>query len=738
MIRSIPILLFSSLAAAQAAEIRGTILDPSARPIEGARIECSGRKASTDSSGHFVLPGVENCEATLSKEGFATTKAQLAASGENRFTLALAALIEQVVVSATRAPVNVEAAGVSANVITSAELAQRQFPALLDVLRELPGQAVVQTSRNGGATSLFTRGADSTGTLVLLDGVPLNEPGGDLNFANLTTAGVDRVEVIRGPESTLFGAEASAGVIQLFTRSGDPEARRPHGSLTYERGSFQTDRWSANLNGGLAGRIDYSLTGDQFHTVGQYQNDFYRVTTGTANVGYRISSQTQLRAVFREYDSIVGVPNQVGYGIFDFGAHELDRDSTVSLRLDDTRGRNFYQRASFGYHRLRDRFDDNVGEGPYDVAAVVRMVTAPIPRVFMVGLVDPLHPPVNLPSGEQLVTQQVTLSPFPGLTVTDRRDFNYQGTLTHSGGALVFGYDYERQGGNITGADVARSNNGFFIHEQRAVTRRVFLSGGARLEQSSTFGTKFTPRGSASFLLFGEHGVLSSTFFHVSAARGITEPSLLENFARDAFFVGNPALRPEKTASYEAGITQEWFHRKLRTEVTAFRNSFRDLIVFVFLPENSTWQNIDSSWARGVEFTATARLTRLVSLSGNYTRMWTRITSSTTPDALDEGIGQPLARRPDHSGSVFVSIAPRRWTVLAGARITGERQEVFDLFGVTRNPGYQNVYLSGSYRLNRFLTPFVRIDNLLNDRYQEVLGYTALSRNAVGGVRLNW
>ncbi len=123
---------------------------------------------------------------------------------------------------------------------------------IFDVLREIPGLQVDEYGPPGTLAEVFTRGADYTGTLVLLDGVPLNDPGGEIHLENLTSEGLDRVEIVRGPESALFGAEAAAGVIQLFTKHGDPENAVPHGSVSYERGSFQTDRWIANLNGGLA------------------------------------------------------------------------------------------------------------------------------------------------------------------------------------------------------------------------------------------------------------------------------------------------------------------------------------------------------------------------------------------------------------------------------------------------------------------------------------------------------
>ncbi|MGB9606706.1 MAG: TonB-dependent receptor domain-containing protein, partial [Bryobacteraceae bacterium] len=280
---------------------------------------------------------------------------------------------------------------------------------------------------------------------------------------------------------------------------------------------------------------------------------------------------------------------------------------------------------------------------------------------------------------------------------------------------------------------------GVFAYRQQSLRDRVFLSGGLRVERSSAFGTKWIPRASASFRLAGEHGVLSSTFLRFSAGRGITEPSLIQNYARDPWFVGNLALRPEKTSSFEAGLVQTWFRQRLRSEIAVFDNYFRDLIVFVFLPypDPSTWRNIEASRARGLEVSAQARLLPSLLISGQYTHLHTRITQSSSPNSLFTGIGQELARRPGNSGALTLSWMPRRLLFQAGAVLMGERQDN-DLFGVTRNPGYQNVYAALTWNGFRRLVPYLRVENLLNARYFEVLGYSNLSRSLTGGARLEW
>lgn len=724
------------LCAGENSNIHGTILDPSGRPVEAARVACETQSVYSNVEGRFSIGGVTRCKATVEKTGFDSQTIDLTAGSDAKITLEIAGRVETVVVSANRTETTAEQAAVAANVITEQQLAARQFPMIFDMLREIPGLQIDQYGPPGALAEVFTRGADYTGTLVLLDGVPLNDPGGELHLENITSEGLDRVEIIRGPESALFGAEAAAGVIQLFTKHGDPENAVPHGSFSYERGSFQTDRWIANLNGGLPSRLDYSLSASQFHTVGEWPNTFNRNNTGTANLGYKISDSTQLRAIFRVYDAIAGTPGQIAYGIDDPVPNEHERDDTVSLRLDDSRGSNFRQQFTFGFHRLTDRYNDNEPFGAQPLAALVRNVAGPPAAVYLVTLVDPNNPPAVIPPGLNLVE---TTNYFGGdndsLNLTERKIAGYQGTLSYRGGALVFGYDFQDQSGNLSGIAASRSNNGFFANVQQNFGRRIFLSGGARVEHSSAFGTIGSGRGGASFLLLGEHGPLSSTSFRVSAGRGVTEPSLLENYANiPPYEIGNPALRPETTTTFDAALASEWWGRRVKTEVAVFRNSFHDLIAYV----GDTWENIEASWARGVETSAQARVTNYLLVTGAYMWLDTRITSSTTPESSDTGIGEPLVRRPRNSGSLSIAVTPKRWSLVVGGSFVGERQDADFTFGITRNPGYENIYASASYDIAKHFTPILKVENLLNERYEEVLGYQALSRGILGGVRIHW
>jgi vitamin B12 transporter len=652
------------------------VSDPSGRPVQGAQVACGPETKTTDANGAVEFNSA--CDATIAKPGFAPAKASL--KGNDSITLALAPASDQVVVTATGAPLALEDAGVAATVFTAKDFDAPHFPFVEDLLRDVPGLYLAQNGQNGAVTSLFSRGGNSYATLVLLDGVPLTDPGGQLDYSHLSSAGIDRMEVIRGPESALFGAEASSAVIQMFTRHGDSEDTRPHGAFVYDRGSFSTDHWSAMLDGGLAHRWDYAFTGDQYRSTGEFPNDAYRITSGTVNLGYKISDATQMRATYREFDAYTGDPGATAdAGALDFLSHSYDRDSALSVRVDDVRGPRFSQRLIYGFHRYRDQYFDGF---------------------------DPNF-----------------------INVADRNMADYQGTLTHRGGALVFGYEFQRQGGLISNATKVRYNNGFFAQEQYAITSRIFVSGGARVEHSSVFGAEFAPRGAVTFRLPRE------LILRVSGSRGVQEPSLLQNFANEAYYVGNPNLKPEKTNSFEAGLSRDFLARRLHAEISYFRNAFRDLILYDFSVDPATWHNIEQSRARGVELSGAWKLNSFVTLRGGYTRLNTKITASNDPTQ----IGTPLIRRPQNAGSVSVDVARRSWSVSAGARLLGERPDS-DFYnpGIKKTFGYENVFASASWKAAKHLEPFVRVQNLLNERYQEVLGYFALSRTGAVGLRVSW
>jgi vitamin B12 transporter len=334
-------------------------------------------------------------------------------------------------------------------------------------------------------------------------------------------------------------------------------------------------------------------------------------------------------------------------------------------------------------------------------------------------------------AGTRLVAQTISTFPSTSLSITDRTSAGYRATVSHRGGTLVAGYDFERQSGLITGNDVDRRNNGLSVFDQWAWRNRIFVSAGARYEHSSIFGNRFAPRGAITFRL------PTDTYLRLSLGRGIKQPSLLESFALTSSYAGNPKLRPAKTDSFEAGLTRDWFGGRVHTDAAYFRNKYTDLIQFVSGPAPlffGGWQNVSRAWSRGVELNGSYRVHSFITTRLSYTRLSSQITASAT--ASD--VGQSLVRRPKNSGTASLEITPKRWSAIIGARFTGNSRNSFASFGINRITAYNTVYLSVSFQATKHITPFFRINNLTDEQYQEVNGYGAWSRNGLGGVRITW
>ena len=177
----------------QSVGVQGIVLDPEGLPIRDARVDCAGQAVATDSDGRFRVESIARCQSLVTAPGFEPRRIELSSASDARIELAVAGVVERIVVTATRHETTAEEAGVAASVLNRDDLSQRQFPPIADVLRELPGLSVTTTGRHGGLTSVFSRGAQRTGTLVLIDGVPVNDPGGEFNLAHLTSGDIDRV-----------------------------------------------------------------------------------------------------------------------------------------------------------------------------------------------------------------------------------------------------------------------------------------------------------------------------------------------------------------------------------------------------------------------------------------------------------------------------------------------------------------------------------------------------------------
>ena len=615
------------------------------------------------------------------------------AAGENRtldLRLEIEPLSENVVVTANTQPTELARTPAPVDIVGPQEIEQRQTVLLPDLLSTQTGISLARTGRIGGLTTIFIDGGNSSFTKVLIDGTPVNLPGGDFDFSNLTLDNVDKVEIVHGAESALYGTDAMSGVVQIVSHRG--ATRIPEINLFAEGGSFSSARGGAQVSG-LLGKFDYSAAGSYFHTDGQGVNDadFNRGYAG--NLGYSFSDTNQLRLSVRSNSSFAGTAGQTLLFPPDPSAFYDLQQLSANLTWNFQTGQHWSHRFS----GMESRYYSISGFPPFG----------------------------NFPNQ------------------ANRAGGLAQSTYTFRRGAATAGYQYEVE--NVVTAKAHRNNQGGFLDARWSPISRLTLSAGGRAEANANFGTRVVPRAGAVLALRYAKGFLGDTRARFAYGQGIEEPTALESFDTDPCSPGNPRLRPQRSRTINAGLDQYFDSDRFRVSATYFANQFRDLITAV--PGTKTgclfgsfaFLNTDLARARGVDFSATARFTRWLSINGNYSHDDTRSVQSSAPLNGIQDPGDHLLRRPVNSGNVWLNAGYRRFNFNVNAYITGARRDSdFDSVFVgnvctgpciTRNPGYARFDLATSYNFVRGISFYGRVTNLLDKQYQEAIGFPALGRD---------
>ena len=621
------------------------------------RIVTSGASESgstfTGSDGSFRLPAVAaaGCRVEASLSGFRTASAECRTDAPVQLTLNVAPVQETVVVSATRTEVPTGQLASGVTVFDAGDIARRQSTLLADLLRDAPGTTVVRTGGLGNVTSLFVRAGESNYTKVLLDGIPLNEPGGAFNLSNVTTENLDRVEFVRGASSALFGSDAMTGVIQLFTRRG--QTTRPDARFLVEGGTFSTARASASV-AGKAGRADYSAGVTELTTDNQEPNNEFRNTTLSGTGGIALGHGANLRAVGRMERGHTGVPGQTAFGRPDLDAFYDRHDGVWGVAFDQAEGA-IHQRGSYGL-AISHQASTNLN----------------------------IDPPYT-PSFEGR-TAPFEFSDFPYDSHTDlrRHHANYQADLTSALGAAgthvdtaLVDWDGERAllsdqlAGTSTRA--SRDNVGVTFQHQ-ALWSRVFATAGLRVEHNDSFGTAVVPRATPGVYVRKEGSRAGATKISASIGKGIKEPTLLQSFSTSPFALGNPDLLPERSRTVDVGVEQRLAEDRVKLELTWFDNRYRDIIstrTVTFNPFVSQYFNIGLTSARGAELSGDVALVSGVRAPG---------IRSPTRDPREHVRLQPCFpggtsafRRPRHSGFVDLSWIGARASVSLTGSLVGRR-----------------------------------------------------------------
>ena len=724
-------LLLSSTAHAQdRTPVRGVVVDQNDLRLPRALVGWSPDNAAakgvfTNERGEFELmvPTIGSCTIEVSLTGFTSASQPCNFHEPMRIVLAIAPVRESVVVTATRTEATTALVGASVTTFSEEQLERRQMPLVADLLRSTPGAMVVRTGAPGAVTSLFVRGGESTYNKVLVDGIPLNEPGGTFFFNNLTTESLERIEVVRGAQSALFGSDAMASVVQLFTKRG--ASPTPSGGVTIEGGSYATFRTSA-LVSGRSGRVDYAVGGARLSTDNRVPNSQFDNNGLSANVGTSIGDRATLRAIGRGEFGRNGVPGQTAFGRPDLDAFAKRHDGMFGVVFDQQLTPKIRQRALYSLAVSHQQSTNLIADPPYTARFENHVA--------------------SFESSDFLYDTRTELNRHHASYQADIRlssDTTRGSQLTT---ALV-DWDGERAllqdlRANTTN-EPSRDNVGVSVQHQ-AVWRRVVATGSVRVEHNASFGGATVPRGSLVYVAHDDANAIGVTALHIAAGLGIKEPTLLQSFSPSPFFRGNPDLDPERSRSVEAGIEQRLASNRVKLAATWFHNHFDDLIS-TRTTNPATFEaqyfNIGNTRARGVELTAELAPFEPLRVRAGYTLLDSTIIDSTSPASPVLKAGQPLFRRPKHSGFADISWNQGRLSAtLAGVFIGEYVDSDFSSFQppLVENPGYTVWDMRLAYRVTRVIRALLAIDNVANADYMEPLGYQALGRAARVGVRIGF
>jgi len=726
--------------AAFAADLKIKVVDPNSVAVAGAEVSVfpQGQSAPsavvlTSSEGLASIAGLKDgaYRVQVLAPGFAakTLDTSVPQSSALTVNLAIAAASELVVVTATRTPLPEQESGASVSTLENGQLQVMQPVAASDALRFLPGAVVNTVGQRGGQSSLFVRGGDSRYNKVIIDGVPVDDPGGIFDFGTVPLSGADRLEFLRGAQSTLYGSDAMTSVVQIFTRAGSSES--PEVRFGADGGNFSTAHGYASL-AGAADRFDYNLFGDQFNTQGSGINDDYSNSLEGANLGVRLSERATLRVRARHSDSRSGVQGEWKFDGLpplapDADARARQNNLLASAELTVTGSAHWQHRVTAFEYNHRTLNEDTLPDRGCDVT------------VF-----------------------DFTDCFFRDLAHINRAGLNYQGDyIPRDWAQTTLGYELEDENGffNTAFTSTDANNNPIiatqFTHglrvnhalfaQQRISRGRLSVIAGLRYVHNDSFGDRAVPRVAVTCLALRGGHRLSGTRLRFSYAQGIKEPRFEESFGISGVFPSdpNPNLKPEENRAFETGFEQSLFGGAYALSAIYFNNQFRNQIEFTTNPKdfNGEYVNVNRSMAHGVEVTLKGRLTKHWSLDSAYNYTSTQILEAPlcTPQNFCDPLlaaGKPLIRRPRHSGSLLLSYFGSRWGAnLAGSFVGRRPDSDFLGLGINHAPGYARLDLGGWYAIHPRVTAYVNIENALDKRYEEVVGYPALGINFRAGLR---
>lgn len=605
---------------------------------------------------------------------------------------------EPVVVSATRFDMPEDYVASSVTVITDDEIARNQQRTLPDALQTVPGLNIVQTGGPGGQTSVFIRGTNSNQTKVIIDGIDVNDPSANnaFDFGQVLTWDLSRVEVLRGPQSSLYGSDALGGVINLETKRGEGP---PTFAGVLEGGSFETFNQMASASGSV-GRFNYSFNVAHFLADStpvtpldllppgeKRNNDSYENTTLSTRLGYEFTDDFGIGTVVRYTNSDLFFTGD-DFSVFPSVPAAEQSEQTVQQVF--TRGEahlSLFEGAFKNSAGLAYSYFDTETQAP------------------------------NLGFG----------TPPPTISRGDRLKFNWLGTIALAPHyTLLLGA--EDQNDRLLDSPISAENGNAagFGELQTEVVHNLFINGSVRYDSNDRFGGKTTWRVAPVYIIPTIGTKLKGTY-----GTGFKAPSLTDLFVSfpEFNFFANPNLKPEESEGYDVGFEQPLFDDHVRFGATYFHNDITNLI-----SNNATFTtliNIGRATTQGVEAFVSYSLTDRFEVTANYTYT----------EATDDDTGLQLLRRPKNRASLSASWRPFSRLMLSttmvyvGSQVDGNRS-----FSITRlkTDPYFVANLAAEYQVTKCVTLLARATNLFDEHYQDPKGFDRPGFGIYGGVRVNF
>ena len=543
--------------------------------------------------------------------------------------------------TATRTEAPASQVGASATVFTAEDLERRQVPLVADLLASTPGAMVIRSGAPGTLTSLFVRGGESDYNKVLLDGIPLNEPGGTFYLNNLTTENLDRIEIVRGAYSSLFGSDAMASVIQLFTKRRRDRRARPQGAVQIDGGTYGTMHANASVAGATS-RVDYTGGVARFNSDNRVPNSGLENTTLSGNLGSRRRRPPRCGSSAARELEHVGTPGPTAFGRPDLDAFFERHDGVVSVAFDQSANGPVQAARVYSLAVSNQQSTNLVADPPYTATFEGRTAVSAVERL-------PRSTRRTISGGIMRAIRPTCASRHAVARRSAADAARRLGRRARDAGEPAGRHDDRelarqlRRRGAASDALAARVRHG---RARGSSTTRTSAPPGAASAPSSTWRG---PRPAA----FGE------TRLKASAGTGIKEPTMLESFSLSPFFLGNPDLKPERSRSVEVGVEQRFAAIARRSSSTWFDNRFSDIISLRTDPATFEAQyfNIGVT-ARARPRAGTRGRTGCLRFApaASYTLLDSEILESTSPGNVSVRPGQWAFRRPRHSGSAGVSV----------------------------------------------------------------------------------